>query len=548
MSSSLITKGSDLKYPSSAWSSSVNDVYSGLASTSVSSFWVTSERLELTPFTTFANLDKIYLWVPRPSVENDFLSNIQKVLLPFSPELWGMLAISITFVSFLSIWFATKESALRKWWQTFRSNGWRQGGLAKRARILFKLGVDSILANAAFFFGHTVDYDIYSSFASKILIFGYAFLILIAVASYTANLAAYLASSGVGDYVKSVEEAILKGSTICAHPVLEDELNVVWPGAKFVFNRDSDDLVLGMLDYFDDGLCDLIVAGTSDILAISERKAGFCARDLVYTSSLVLEKAIAFPVNKDLAAGFSFFMYEAEQLGISYADFEESSRPPDVCNLELSDTLEVDTETPSLSVANFALPLTVFYICAVIAVCVHIYTMRIPKYKEQHRISSMGGVSETKLGRLGRLPSQRSVMKPHPDGDDQENGDGSPTTEFLKSDEEPGSFSTLDDLPPEKSQAFHEVVPTSPKKAIHVSGQSPGGAFIDPSGKITDLDTGHRELDYNPNDIDRIISLMRQSEASGDRETKFEALVSLQEYQFNVMEELRLKDSSKKND
>ena len=84
MSSSLITKGSDLKYPSSAWSSSVNDVYSGLASTSVSSFWVTSERLELTPFTTFANLDKIYLWVPRPSVENDFLSNIQKVLLPFS--------------------------------------------------------------------------------------------------------------------------------------------------------------------------------------------------------------------------------------------------------------------------------------------------------------------------------------------------------------------------------------------------------------------------------------------------------------------------------
>ena len=544
--------GSDVVSPSSAWTAAVHDVSAGIANISVSSFWITSSRLELTTFTTSASLDKIYLWIPEPSVQDDFASNVQKVLLPFTPALWGCIAASIAFVSFLSIWLATKDSSLRKWWHAFRSDSWLQGSMLKRSQIIFKLGIDAFMATATFFFGHTVHYDIYSSLASKILIFGYGFLILIAVAAYTANLAAYLATSGVGDYIQSIEEAILFGVTICAHPVLEVELGAVWPSAKFIYNTDHEDLYLGMLEWYDAGYCDVVVTGTSDILSSESIQAEFCSRSLVYTSSLVLEKATAFPVSRDLAAGFSHYMYEAEQKGIRYSDFEEASRPPEVCTLQLSNTLGEDLETPSLSVANFALPFTVMLSCALIAILVHLYTMKTStKYLEQHR---------PKSSRLSRLSSivmfGKDLDVGTADGDENEQPIPDTPDEDLELVQEDSRSVHNTDHVQVDSVGISETAPLSPPR--HQRNKNGRLTTINSTGQISTANSNlTRHLSSaeeggrpqaNSNDINKLIALMRESESCGDFQTKMEALVSLQEYQFNLMAEIRTMKKQKKMD
>ena len=59
--------GADVAATGSAWSAAVHDVHAGVSHLSGSSFWITSERLEKTAFTTPTSVDKIFLWVEQPT-------------------------------------------------------------------------------------------------------------------------------------------------------------------------------------------------------------------------------------------------------------------------------------------------------------------------------------------------------------------------------------------------------------------------------------------------------------------------------------------------
>ena len=63
------------------------------------------------------------------------------------------------------------------------------------------------------------------AFMNKILMFGFAFFILIAVSAYVANLAAFLTRS-LGTSINTMEAAVKERLVICAHPAVESELNV----------------------------------------------------------------------------------------------------------------------------------------------------------------------------------------------------------------------------------------------------------------------------------------------------------------------------------
>jgi hypothetical protein len=383
--------GSEVAVTSSIYTGAVYDVQTGLSCMAASLFWITSERLAMTAFTTTIATDKIYLWIENPSSSSDTVSyNLSKVLLPFDQSLWIALILAVCGVSILSVWFANQNGERRNWWQKLRGEAWANGTLLERAGIFGRVLLDSFLAATTYFFGHTVEFDVEASLAMKILNFGFGFVILISVAAYTANLAAFLTISAVGDYLGSMEKVIATKTRVCGPPALRDDLQNVWPGAEWVFNTENPDLYEGIIENFDAGLCKAIAAGNFDVLSNAIIMGNFCDRGLVSTGSLVVEKSMGFPTCSDLAAGLSHWMAEAEKQRITFDSFEMNARPPEQCTLRVDEEADFDELLP-LTAENFALPFLVLLVCAVFAVVLHLSITR--RHKNQ-----FSGVSEKSGG------------------------------------------------------------------------------------------------------------------------------------------------------
>lgn len=228
----------------------------------------------------------------------------------------------------------------------------------------------------------------------KILSLGYAFLVLIAVAAYTANLAAFLTLSGVSDFISSMDEAILRRIPLCAHPVIAEDLSRVWSGATFVYDADYDgDVYEGMLGLYDAGKCGAIVAGMSDVRNSHSLMESFCSRELASTGSLVLEKPVAFPINEKYVAAFSYWMFEAEQNGITFGGYEAKSQPPVVCPLEISTEQKSVDDLLPMTAENFALPFLILSICALLALALHFYGIH-QKIRSEVTIPSAGALQK----------------------------------------------------------------------------------------------------------------------------------------------------------
>ena len=61
--------------------------------------------------------------------------------------------------------------------------------------------------------------------------FGYSFFVLVAVATYVANLAAFLTRSMLSNSLTTMDGIVSANKKICAHPVLKKELQNMFPTA-----------------------------------------------------------------------------------------------------------------------------------------------------------------------------------------------------------------------------------------------------------------------------------------------------------------------------
>lgn len=227
--------------------------------------------------------------------------------------------------------------------------------------------------------------------------FGFGFFILIVVASYVANLAAFLTQAGYPDFVATMDEAVEQGKKVCALPALKTELEKAWPLADFVFSE-SGKSYYGLVDDFDAGKCCFIAIGDSDAAANIELMDMFCARDLVFTDSLIIENQVAFPIRPELASGLSYWMYQGEkQHGITVeSTFEEYNimykRQPN-CSITLSyDQLDSADDTSKISPKNLFFPCMFFLSCAAIATIAKLHHTRQTK-QEINKRSLMGRTS-----------------------------------------------------------------------------------------------------------------------------------------------------------
>merc|ERR1740129_1523276 len=190
---------------SSRTTSTVQDVQWGVAHIGAGGY-VTMERLALVPFSTAYQIRQFYLCVPKPSGDDTLGKQMMQAFAPFKPEVYILLTI-VPFVLGL-------VNAL------IRATGPRDDdddGTSSPAGLGFYLwstGKKEAWA-ASFDLINGYSQDIPSSLPMRVAGIGTSFFAMIVLASFTANLAAFLTIRRQGDYVQSMNVAISRGWTIC---------------------------------------------------------------------------------------------------------------------------------------------------------------------------------------------------------------------------------------------------------------------------------------------------------------------------------------------
>jgi len=365
--------GGSLEKYGSAWTATVYDVSVGLADMGGTAAWITSQRLKMAPFSTTYYLDKNYLWVPIRS-NNDFAYNMKKFMLPFDFNLWLLILGGIIVTTLMRIMLATSGQS-----HILDEGHLRRGPMVKRT---FKKPPIVFLGTATDFFTQSTSHKVASS-AEVMLKFAFSFFSLVAIAIYTANLAAFLANSGQRNYIDSIEKALANPKIrICALPGIETDLKNSYPGKnfvfehKFVFEHEYPDSNLGILESFGMKKCEVIVLSEIDLddKGIFDR---LCDYNLVNTKSLVIEKDIAFPVSKDLVGGLSWLMTRAKDAYITPKRFKDKYAVEPRCNNKSYDRQQ------RLSPASMSFPAMVLAACCILVIFMHI--IRLVKIKRNKK-------------------------------------------------------------------------------------------------------------------------------------------------------------------
>ncbi|KAL7549280.1 hypothetical protein ACHAWF_013032 [Thalassiosira exigua] len=360
--------------------------------------------------------DRTVLVIPNPGSSNSLNAQTQKVLDPFTWGVWGLLLAIITATALLSTWFRFTE---------------KEGKMKRlRKRIITRFILDEFLQKGMFFCSAGIEQDEGASLPHKLLMFGFGFFILIIVSAYVANLAAFLTRSTLsGDAVRKIEDAVAAEMKICAHPALQSDLELAHPEAKFVFNQEGKELY-GLVDDFDNNLCDVMAVGKMDSLGDMKLMDLFCERELVYTDSLIIENPVGFPIRKDLASGFSYWIYQAEKyhgvtVQASEKAYNEENNMKHKCNVMLSDQGGEEDEYAQIRVENLIFPVMFFFGFAVFAVLLEVYHLRATRKAKpdetgkSRRSTLVGRASTLNLFNSINEGDQRKQKK-YDDNDDEE--------------------------------------------------------------------------------------------------------------------------------
>jgi hypothetical protein len=388
----------------SPFTAAVRDVAAGVSDLAVGLIWMTRERLAMVPFTTPVRIQELKLWVKQPTVKRtDWLA----VFKPFSDDLWCVILCAIVVVGCLKIWFAEEGGTYAVWSGLFRGDEWKAMGCKQRALAFVGTGLDAVYQSFMDFTAGGPYESMGVSVPDKILNVGWAFLILVILTTYTASLAVFLLIPQVGDYHKTIEDAIAAEAKICVHTALKGEIEGRWGSAGLPGYDKDTSFVYGatienLKDSYKNGEC-AAIAWDEDYTRLDEGTVKFfCEHSLVNNGQTVLSVASGFPARAEVVGGISYLIEAAKEIGNTVeaatenaelmlsrhiviqsngilADYtQELSAEANTieCKLHISDVLsDVPDETAALSVEHMFVPVVALATCIVASMIARIYEL-----------------------------------------------------------------------------------------------------------------------------------------------------------------------------
>ncbi|KAL4235673.1 Glutamate receptor ionotropic [Mactra antiquata] len=171
------------------WNGMVRELMAGTAHMAVAAFSITLPRLKVIDFTSpyfFSGFSVLYS-------EKQRASNMQAFLEPFDIPVWFAIIVSAT--------IAAIAMGIFEWNSPFGLNPW---GKKRKQNYTLASGMTMVYS---VLFGHTVKTKSPKAWPSKVMQNFWAFSCIFIIASYTANLAAFIAGKHAGLFYSNIHDS-----------------------------------------------------------------------------------------------------------------------------------------------------------------------------------------------------------------------------------------------------------------------------------------------------------------------------------------------------
>lgn len=267
----------------SAWTACVQDVGRGLLDLCIGNYWETVPRRSLSQFSTFLFSENFYLIVPLPREINSIGAQMGKLFQPFTSTLWLTIILATIGVGFSYGILST------------------HGNFSMKS-ISGKIAESIYSAIMELISGASYNEDLPISI--KGVTITWAFFVLIIIAAYTANLAAFLGQSKLVHKVVSVEDCIAQNCNLCyQESQIFSRLKILYPSLERY--QDVFGEAANVPPLLANGTCDIFVQST---YAWSVNKDFWGTCETMFLGNFIFDFKISWPVSDEIAAPISYWL------------------------------------------------------------------------------------------------------------------------------------------------------------------------------------------------------------------------------------------------
>ena len=354
--------GASLAMFGSAYTACVHDLEVGVADLCADFLWSTVERLQVAPLATPLKTDIFYLFGPRAKIDKD-ASHISRLMRnsfsPFSFRLWVAVVGVIVLHSVANAYFAATHGG-----DADDDQGSVISHLPRETyRALVAIFGASVQAETPSDRDHG---DVSAIFAARLVNLGYAFFILLIVASYTANLAAMLASQKDRELeIESIHDCAHKRCRVCVNSVPWPQIDALFGNTDVVFVHVGSS-GYAAIDGLVDDECDAAIIATSQYETLDEHpKYQSYIADYRFIGEPLFSVPSGIFVTTTYQQALNYYIRQEIEAGSYERFYNDHVAEFQVSPYVATETSEDDVE--ALSVGHFAAPLIVFGATLVVA-------------------------------------------------------------------------------------------------------------------------------------------------------------------------------------
>jgi hypothetical protein len=379
---STVSGGSREK-TTSAWTACVIDVQMDLLDLCVGLFWITAERLDMTAFSVPMGTDKFYLMVKMPKLDHSIATNARRVFMPFSSELWLVLGAGIVLVSITRIVQRLISADCR----------------GRSRRSIEAVVADAFYSTSMELASDSTNYGENDDCAKRLMNIGWGAFILLVVASFTANLTAFLVKSDLNFPIRNIDDCISRRCKLCVGEVQLADMKALY-GTNILYVP-NDAGHRWALEELKQDKCEAAVIPSDWYASYKDAQE----ESLIFTGSVLLSYHIGFPVRPQFQAAVSNAMRSLDTTADSkvLADLRKSYYGSMESN-PWRDPSDETEQVPRLTPEHMLGPILILAAFAGLTLfveCVQVFSTRCcvsnagPRSREEAEVADAEGVSAT---------------------------------------------------------------------------------------------------------------------------------------------------------